>query len=157
MEGQYGDPAKYPLGCRNAGHDYIWNILRLKHIADLNEPDQEEGGQAMYFIYNRTKEPINLNQMLRDDSTRSTFLNHKILPQEWAVLATNQSELRFICSADSKQSKYGKVVDCHESLKVCEYVRVKFGLNNRGNFWIVNSANRGSAVGQVVRYGIIPR
>ncbi|MEI6095880.1 MAG: endopeptidase IV [Gammaproteobacteria bacterium] len=157
LEGQYSDPAKSPLGCRDAGHDYTWNIVRLNHVADPNELGQEEGGQALYFLYNRTKQPIYLNQILRDDSTRSTYLNHMILPQQWAVLATNQKELRYICSVNSEKSKYGKIVNCQDSLKVCEYVRVKFGMNNRGNFWIVESANRGSAVGQVVRYGIIPR
>lgn len=157
LEGQYADPAKYPLGCRSAGHDYVLNILRLNHLQDPNEIGQEEGGQALYFVYNRTKQPLNLSQMLRDDSTRSTYLNHTILPQQWAVLATNQKELRYICSVSSDKSKYGKVVSCQDSIHVCEYVRVKFGLNNRGNFWMVDSANRGSAVGQVVRYGVIPR
>lgn len=157
LEAQYSDPAKYPLGCRNTGHDYLWNIVRLNHVSDPNEIGQEEGGQALYFFYNRTKHPLYLSQMLRDDSTRSTYLNHMILPQQWAVLATNQKEVRYICSINPNKAKYGKVVNCQDSLKVCEYVRVKFGLNNRGNFWIAESTNRGTAVGQVVRYGIIPR
>jgi hypothetical protein len=157
LEGQYADPAKYPLGCRNTGHDYVLNIMRLNHLSDPNEIGQEEGGQALYFVYNSTKQPLYLNQMLRDDSTRSTYLNHMILPQQWAVLATNQKELRYICSVNAGKSKYGQVVNCQNSLKVCEYVRVKFGLNNRGNFWIGESTNRGTAVGNVVRYGIIPR
>lgn len=157
LEAQYADPAKYPLGCRNTGHDYLWNILRLNHVSDSNEMDQEEGGQALYFVYNSTRQPLYLNQMLRDDSTRSTFLNHMILPQQWAVLATNQKEVRYICSVNPNKTKYGKVINCQDSVKVCEYVRVKFGMNNRGNFWMVESANRGSAVGQVVRYGVIPR
>lgn len=157
LEGRYADPAKDPLGCRNAGHDYVLNIVRFNHLSDPDEIGQEEGGQALYFVYNRTKQPLHLSQMLRDDSTRSTFLNHTILPQKWSVLATNQKELRYICSVSSDKSKYGKVVNCQDSLKVCEYVRVKFGMNNRGNFWMVESANRGSAVGQVVRYGVIPR
>lgn len=157
LESQYHDPAKYPLGCRDAGHDYFLNIVRLMHVSDPNEIGQEQGGQALFFLYNRTKQPLFLNQMLRDDSTRSAYLNHKILPQQWAVLATNQKEVRYICSVNPGKAKYGQVVNCQDSLKVCEYVRVKFGMNNRGNFWIGDSTNRGAAVGSVVRYGIIPR
>ena len=157
LEGQYRDPAKYPLGCRDTGHEYFLNTVRLQHVSDPNEIGQEQGGQALFFLYNSTKQPLFLNQMLRDDSTRNTYLNHKILPQQWAVLATNQKELRFICSVNPDKTKYGQVVNCQDSLKVCEYVRVKFGMNNRGNFWIGDSAVRGVAVGQVVRYGIIPR
>ncbi len=157
LEAEYTDPAKYPLGCRKAGHEYILNILRLAHVSDPNEIGQEEGGQTLYFLYNRSNQPVYLNQMLQDDSTRSTYLNHMILPKQWAVLATNQKELRYICSVNPGKTGYGKVVNCVDSLKVCEYVRVKFGLNNRGNYWMVNSTNRGTAVGDVVRYGVIPR
>lgn len=157
LESQYHDPAKYPLGCRVTGHDFVWNIVRLVHVSDPNEIDQELGGQTLFFVYNRLKQPLYLNQMLHDDSTLSTYLNHKIMPQQWAVLATNQKEIRYICSVNSGRSKYGNVVNCQDSLKICEYVRVKFGMNNRGNFWVVDSANRGGSVGGVVRYGIIPR
>jgi len=157
LESQYRDPSKYPLGCRDTGYDYFLNIVNLVHVSDPNEMGQEQGGQALFFLYNRTNQPLFLNQMLHDDSTRSTYLNHRILPQQWAVLATNQKELRFICSVNPGKTRYGKVINCQDSLKVCEYVRVKFGMNNRGNFWIGDSAVRGVAVGQVVRYGIIPR
>lgn len=157
LEAQYTDPAKSPLGCRNTGYDFVWNIVRLIHVMDPNELDQEEGGQALFFVYNRTQHPLYLYQMLHDESTRSTYLNHMILPQQWAVLATNQKEVRYICSTNTDKSRYGKVVNCQDSIKICEYVRVKFGLNNRGNFWVVDNASRGAAVGQVVRYGIIPR
>ncbi|MCR9191981.1 MAG: endopeptidase IV [Gammaproteobacteria bacterium] len=157
LEAAYKDPAKYPLGCRDEGYDYVLNIARLVHKPDPELQDQEEGGQALFFIYNGLSQPVHLNQMLSDASTRSTYLNHVIQPRQWGVLATNQKEVRYICSVKSGKSKYGQVVSCAESLKICEYVRVKFGLNNRGNYWVVNSTTRGSAVGGVVRYGIIPR
>lgn len=155
-ESQYKDPARYPLGCKNVGYQYHLNVVELKPKMDT---DEITDGQTMYFFYNRLGVPVNMNQMLGDSSTRDTFLNHTILPNQWAVLATNQSDLTFICSVNTNPMKYGygKVVDCSDSLKICEYVRVKFGLNNKGNYWLVNSSTRGNAVGSVVRYGIIPR
>lgn len=155
-ESQYKDPARYPLGCKNVGYQYQLNVLTLRPKIDTEEITD---GQTMYFIYNSLSVPINLHQMLGESSTRDTFLNHSILPKQWGVLAMNQRELNFICSVNSTPMKYGygAVVNCGESLKICEYARVKFGLNNKGNYWIVNSTTRGSAVGGVVRYGIIPR
>lgn len=154
LEGEYKDPSKNPLGCRNVGYQYTFNVLKLAH--EMNAEDVGDG-QSLFFVYNRRSEPVHLNQMLSDNSTRSTYLNHVIAPKQWAVLATNQNELKYICSLNAGKLGYGKIVSCADSLKVCEYVRVKFGMNNKGNYWVVKSANRGVAVGDVVRYGIIPR
>ncbi|MDP3704312.1 MAG: endopeptidase IV [Legionellaceae bacterium] len=149
-ENQSKDPTKSPLGCKDVGYQFQLNVLNIL-------PEVEGDRQSLYFIYNRLSTPINLFQMLKDDSTRSTYLNHVIRPQQWAVLSTSEKELKYICTIEGKKTRYGKVINCSESLKVCEYARVKFGLNNRGNYWVVNSTTRGSAVGDVVRYGIIPR
>ncbi len=157
LEGENKDPAKFPLGCRDVGYEYQLNTVSLIHESNPNIPGQEMGGQTLYFVYNKLSSPVSLNQMQQDNSTRNTYLNHVIQPKQWAVLATNQSELKYICSINPAKVGYGKVINCADSLKICEYVRVKFGLNNRGNFWMVKSANRGTAVGDVVRYGVIPR
>ena len=42
-------------------------------------------------------------------------------------------------------------------LKVCEYVRVKYGMNNSSNPWLVRSNASSGAIREVVQYGIIPR
>ncbi|MDP3562692.1 MAG: endopeptidase IV [Legionellaceae bacterium] len=149
-ENENKDSSRSPLGCKDAGYQYQLNVLTIL-------PGAAGEQQSLYFIYNRLDKPINLFQMLKDDSTRSTYLNHTIRPQQWAVLSTSEKELKYICTIAGVKSRYGKVINCSESLKVCEYVRVKFGLNNKGNYWVVNSNTRGSAVGDVVRYGIIPR
>jgi hypothetical protein len=111
----------------------------------------------LYFIFNGLKEPINLYQMLKDDSTRSMHLNHVIQGQQWAVLSTSEEKLKYICTIPDPKLTYGKIVDCAESLKVCEYARVKYGLNNKGNYWLVGSNTSGGAVNEVLHYGIIPR
>jgi len=149
-ENESKDPARYPLGCKDVGYQYQLNVLNVL-------PEAEGDRQSLYFIYNRLSTPINLFQMLKDESTRSTYLNHVIRPQQWAVLSTSEKELKYICTVAGVKTRYGKIVNCSDSLKVCEYTRVKFGLNNRGNYWVVNSTTRGTAVGDVVRYGIIPR
>lgn len=156
LEGTYKDPAKYPLGCKNVGYRYQLNSLQMSPKIDQDGLELGDG-QTLYFVYNRLAQPITLNQMMKDRSTRSVYLNQTIQANQWAVLATNQKEMSYICSTNPLKYGYGKVVSCADSIKVCEYTRVKFGLNNKGNYWLVSSANRGTAVGNVVRYGIIPR
>ena len=100
---------------------------------------------------------MNLYQMLKDDSSNSMYLNHVINARQWAVLSTSEKALKYICTVDDPKMTYGKIVDCAESLKVCEYARVKYGMNNTGNYWLVNSNTSGGAVNEVLHYGIIPR
>lgn len=144
------DPSKSPLGCRDQGYEFTLDVLKIL-------PQAEGDRQSLYFIFNRLNSPISFYQMLNENSTRSLYLNHVIKPQQWAVLATSEKELNYICAVNGAASKYGKIVNCSESVKVCEYARVKFGLNNKGNYWFVNSNTRGGAVSDVTHYGIIPR
>ena len=141
---------KPPLGCRDVGYKFELNVLNLL-------PAEAGEKQSLYFIFNSLAKPINLFQMLKDDSTRSMYLNHMIHPQQWAVLSTSEKELKYICTIDDPKSSYGKIIDCSKSVKVCEYARVKYGLNNKGNYWLVNSNTSGGAVNEVIHYGIIPR
>lgn len=137
-----------PLGCRDVGYEYKLKTLKLKPVGTEL--------QSLFFIFNSQTKPVNMYQMLKDNSTRSMYLNHTIQPREWAVLSTNEKELKYICTVDDPNLTYGRVVDCAENVKVCEYVRVKYGMNNKGNYWFVDSSRNG-AVQQVLHYGIIPR
>ena len=143
---------KSPLGCRDLGYEFDLKVLKLL-------PAEAGQRQSLYFIFNALPNNINLYQMLKDESTRSMYLNHTIHPRQWAVLSTSEKELKYICTVDDakNKTKYGTVVDCAKSLKVCEYARVKYGLNNEGNYWLVNSNTSGGAVNEVIHYGIIPR
>ncbi len=144
------DESKSPLGCRDQGYRFNLNVLRM-------EPEAPGERQSLYFVFNKLNRPINLYQMLDDDSSRSLPLNHAINPQQWSVLATSEKELKFICAVDAAGVKKGNIINCSDSVKVCEYARVKFGLNNRGNFWFLGSSSSGIAVRDVLHYGIIPR
>lgn len=141
---------KYPLGCRDVGYKFDLKVLNLL-------PEEAGDRQSLYFIFNRLNKPVNLYQMLKNESTRSMYLNHVISPRQWAVLSTSEKNLKYICTIDDAKVSYGKIVDCSDSLKVCEYARVKYGLNNQGNYWLVGSNTRGGAVSEVLHYGIIPR
>lgn len=144
------DESKSPLGCRDQGYQFKLNVLDVT-------PSAPGDRQSLYFIFNRSNRPVSLSQMLADNSSRSVPLNHVINPQQWSVLATNQKDLKYICAVDATASRRGKIVNCSETVKVCEYARVKFGLNNRGNYWFLNSSSSRAAVNDVLHYGIIPR
>lgn len=144
------DESKSPLGCRDQGYQFKLNVLEIIPAA-LGDR------QSLYFIFNRSNRPVSMVQMLADDSSRSMPLNHVINPQQWSVLATNQKEMKYICAMDPTPTRRGKIVNCSENVKVCEYARVKFGLNNRGNYWFLNSSSSSAAVSDVLHYGIIPR
>ncbi len=142
--------AKRPLGCKNLGYQFDLKILRLLPLETADK-------QSLYFIFNSLSKPVNLYQMRQEDSTRSIYMNHVIRPRQWAILSTSEPEVRYICTVNDGQSNYGKVIDCGESLQVCEYARVKYGMNNRGNFWLEDNSSSTGAVFEVLHYGIIPR
>lgn len=144
------DPSKSPLGCRDVGYKFKLNVVEI-------HPEATGDKQSLYFIYNRLNTPISLYQMLQEDSTRSMYLNHVINGQQWSVLSTNANDMKYICAVGAEGTKRGKIVSCADSIKVCEYARVKYGLNNRGNYWFSASTTAGTAVRDVLHYGIIPR
>ncbi len=144
------DESKSPLGCRDQGYQYKLNVLKIQ-----TQPDGDR--QSLFFVFNRSNQPINLYQMLKTDSSRTMPLNHVVGPQQWSVLSTSEDELNYICAVGTTPDNRGKIVNCADSVKVCEYARVKYGLNNRGNYWFSASTIRGQAVRDVLHYGIIPR
>jgi hypothetical protein len=139
-----------PLGCLDVGYQFDLKVLDLL-------PGEAGDRQSLYFIFNKLPQEISLYQMLKDDSTRKIPLNHSIRTRQWAVLSTGEKHLKYACTVPDGKSTYGKVVDCAESIKVCEFARVRYGMNNRGNYWLVSSNTRGGAVREVVNYGIIPQ
>lgn len=151
-DSQYGDSkdqTRNPIGCRDVGYKENLKVISLF-------PGKEGALQSMFFFFNKLPETVSLYQMREKDSEYSTRYNHSIRGNSWAVLATGEPLVKFICTLGDGKTSYGKIVDCAQSIKICEYVNVKFGLNNKGNFWIVDSNTRNGAVSEVVHYGIIP-
>lgn len=141
---------KNPLGCRDIGYKFNLNTVTFL-------PEEIGERNSLYFVYNKNSRPLKLYQMREEESSRSMYLNHQILPHSWAVLSTAEKYLRFICTVDDVKSSYGKIVNCSDHLNICEYVNVKYGLNTRGDYWLVKSNSKGGAVQQVLWYGIIPK
>lgn len=146
---QMKDNNKFPIGCRPVGYKQTLKVLSLY-------PGKEGALQSMYFFFNQLPQSVSLYQMRDKGSENSTRFNHTIKGSSWAVLATGEREVKFICTLGDGKTSYGQILDCADTIKVCEYVNVKFGLNNKGNFWIVDSNSRNGAVNEVVHYGIIP-
>ncbi|KTC74281.1 enhanced entry protein EnhB [Legionella birminghamensis] len=138
-----------PLGCRDTG--YLFELKTLKLL-----PEEAGAVQSMYFLFNKSNQKVSLYQMLNKESSRSMYLNHSIQNGQWAVLSTSEKQMKYICTIPQQGSRYGQIVDCADHLQVCEYTNVKFGLNNKGNYWLVNGNTRSGALRDVVRYGIIP-
>lgn len=143
------DESANPLGCQNTGYRFTLKTLELF-------PGENGPHQTMYFFYNLSNQSVILHQMRREESARSMYINHTMMPSHWSVLAANENVIRFICSIPNKRSDYGDVVDCANYVKVCKNTQVRFGLNNKGNFWIVDNNSKNGALRQVVYYGIIP-
>lgn len=143
------DDNRPPIGCYNSGYQFELETLHLNTGANGQN-------QSMYFLFNTLGQPVNLFQMRNEESSRSLYLNHVIGAHEWGIFSTSEKKVKFICTIPDKKSQYGQVIDCAQSLRVCEYTNVKYGLNNRGNYWLVNSSTRNGAVSAVVHYGIIP-
>jgi hypothetical protein len=143
------EESRFPIGCRPVGYKQHLKVLSLF-------PGKEGALQSLYFFYNTLPQTISLYQMRDEDSEYSTRVNHTIGPKQWAALATGEPTVKFICTLGDGKASYGKIVDCNDTVKVCEYVNVKFGMNNKGNFWIADGNTRNGAVNEVVHYGIIP-
>ncbi len=141
---------KNPLGCRNSGYRFVLKTLDLV-------PHEEEGIPSMYFMFNQTNKPVQLSQMRTPDDSDVMNINHVIPPKQWAVLAMDHRFVKYACSVADGKSTYGQLLDCEQSLKVCNFARVKYGLNNRGNFWMVSGNSKNGALRDVTYYGVIAR
>ncbi len=143
------EDSRAPIGCKDTGYEFEFKTLHLM-------PGGSGKEQSMYLLFNNSSQAITLYQMRKDESSRSMYLNHAINAKQWGVFATNERQLKFICTTPEAKNTYGKIVDCAEHFRICEYTNVRFGLNNQGNYWLVNSSTRNGAVKEIVHYGIIP-
>jgi hypothetical protein len=143
------DDNHFPDGCNKIGYKF-----ELKTLYVI--PEHTGARQSLYMIFNSSHDPITLYQLKKDNNTRNMYMNHKIAPQRWGVLATSELDLKFTCTKPSRDSRYGEIVDCAEVLQLCEFDKVRFGLNNRGNYWLTDSFTRNAGVRAIVHYGIIP-
>lgn len=143
------DDFRNPTGCMNTGYAFDLKTIRL-------ESAKKGQAHAMFLFLNKSSQTIFLLQMRSEESSRSMFLNHTIPAKNWGVFATSEQKVKYICTIPKAGTTYGEVVDCKDYLNICEFTHVKFGLNNRGNYWLVNSSSKNQSVREIVHYGIIP-
>ena len=143
------DDSRNPIGCRDVGYNFDMKTV-------IFDPAGPVGAQSMYFIFNILNEKVTLFQMHGNESSHNLYLNHRITEKKWAALSMTEKPVRFICTVPDENSRYGKIVDCGESIKICQFTKVRYGMNNKGSYWLVNSNTKNGALREVVRYGIIP-
>jgi len=141
----------FPPNCNKVGYEYKFKQLVLY-------PEKAGHTLSMYFMFNKSDWPVTLYQTRGDEDAYSSHLINTIQPKRWAALSLDTSHMKFICTKGDGRKHYGRITDCEELLKVCEYDNVLFGVNNRGNYWAVTSSSRNTAVRTVVRkHGILLR
>ena len=141
---------EYPPGCNQEGYSLDYNVLYL-------HPHAAGNPASLYFVYNNSDKRVTLYQSQRDDADYIININNVVLPNMWAVFATDEKKVKFICAHPNKKYKYGELVDCAKVLKACEFTNVVFGLNNGGNYWVVTNNTKNGAIRQSVRHGILLR
>lgn len=139
----------YPTGCKQVGYGFANGVLVLtpyhKNI------DQK---QVIYFIQNISKQEIVFSDQ-RDGNTPYIMHNDNTLkPDQWGVYAADVTT-KFMCSNKDKTQTLQSIVDCENTVKVCEYANVKFAPNNRGNYWATTDMSMSGAVTEIIHQGVL--
>ncbi len=137
-----------PKGCKHEGYKFKHKMLHL-------HPREKGNADSVYFILNTSKESINIFQMKDVDSYHGVYTTNQIRPKQWAVYSSDEEKVKFVCTVSSPYYFYGKVVDCKDKLKLCEYTNVKYGVNNRGNYWMAYSTTRNAALKKAHYIGVL--
>lgn len=141
-------PKALPRGCHDEGYSFHHKSLTLM-------PSKAGKNDSVYFVYNNSGNTINLFQLKSAKDNMGLNINNKIRPYNWGVYSSDESLVRFACTIPSNKYDHGQLVNCQERLKVCEYTHVKYGLNNRGNYWMSRSNTRSGALKRVNQLGVL--
>jgi hypothetical protein len=141
-------PLQLPKGCHDEGYSFHHQALTLF-------PARAGNNDSVYFVYNNSGSTINLYQLKSANTHMGLNINNKLRPYNWGVYSSDEALVRFACSIPSTKYTYGKLTDCRANLKVCEYTHVKYGQNNRGNYWMSRSTTKNGALRRVNRLGVL--
>ncbi len=144
------DVKPYPTGCQVSGFEF-------KHGALLLKADTKETPQAIFFIHNISKYNIKFHQSRTGNEPYVIHSNQKLKVNQWAAYATDKKITKFVCTSYDNKKTNGKVLDCEKALKICQYPKVEFAVNNRGNYWATTNRTKNSAVRAVIRQGTLLR
>ena len=137
-----------PRGCLQEGFTFHHRALTLL-------PAKAGSQDSVYFMYNKSNRPINLYQLKGANEHMGLNINNQIKPHQWGVYSSDEDQVRFACSVPSTKYKKGELVDCQERISLCEFTKVKYGLNNRGNYWMASSTSKSGAIRRSIIIGVL--
>lgn len=138
---------RFPVGCIHVEKPFNYRVLILKSASALHL-------QTLYFIHNIKPQKVYLTQAINQDKPYIMHINTWINGKRWAALATDETEIKFICSTNNKNKKYRSVVDCGKYLDICEFKQAKFATNNRGNYWAITNQSMKGAIRNLRYQGV---
>jgi hypothetical protein len=134
--------ADFPRGCEVTGFGYDGPNLIVN----------EKGDQSYYLVQNRSNRTIELQRIEDPNAFMTPSLTAKLLPENWAALSSDVSNLNFQCFHVEESGNVK--VDCREVIDICQYPRVKFALSNMGNYWVSINKSRQEVINDSVAKGI---
>lgn len=138
---------KLPTGCLNVGHKYdLYNVIF--------KPTATKSRQTIYFIHNIGNKSVYLHEAGESDKPYVMYINGKISPDNWSVLAVTKKQIKFNCTYFDENKKQHRVINCKDALEICEFPKALFGPNHRGTYWVLYNTSRKSAVNMTRNHGV---
>jgi len=111
--------------------------------------------QALYFVKNISNKNVNLLQTRTGDEDYVNYLQNTIKPNLWSSLALDEPETTFICTTTNNRTGKPFAIDCSKVLDICEFTRVRFGENHRGNYWISHNKSMRATFNSTKWHGVL--
>lgn len=131
----------FPHGCESVGF----------HFSDKEIILNEDGEQTIYFIENNSSKPLEVKYDEKKNVFMSVGWHTNLSAKRWAVFASDQKAQHFRCFEKGEQ------VSCGQSLRVCQYPRVKFAVSNQGSYWVAQNMSLNQAKRKAIKTGILLR
>lgn len=134
----------FPRGCEVTGYGFSQPFLVLN----------EKGQQAFYLLQNRTSYTIELEHY---ETHKEVFMSPSLATQvaanHWAAFASDVDNFYFKCYRKIN-NETRTLIDCRDTLEVCQYPRAKFALSNMGNYWVSTDKPLSQVITDASRKGI---
>jgi len=138
-----------PRGCQDLGYQFIGQDLILA-------PEAQSDLQTLYLFFNKTRQKIHMQYIAQTQSLVSPEWETSLDRKRWAAFAMDHPRMQFICSTVKRRHQAQRIV-CSDGLKVCQYLRAKFSLSNRGTYWVAQNKTKSRVVREAIRTGILLR
>jgi len=137
--------ADFPRGCESSGFGFD------DPYVIFNDTDQ----QTFFLIKNHSDLPIQIERVETEDTFMSPKLQSKLNPSRWSAFAADISNVHFQCFI--RTSGTPTLINCRETLTICQYPRAKFALSNKGSYWVSTNKQRKTVIHDASKKGILLR